>query len=275
MKTIEMFSDAGLCNRLRVLDSCLMLAKELDRKLVVNWPLSNSFKGRFCDLFEGIGNTSFGYSDAMQRPSNSITAMLGKVFPTAVNLEGQLYKDFHTSKPLERNQEFIKSLNRFRQIRINTVHRFLYPEDFSYLQPRSHLRKAISTVTDKFNDHTIGLHIRRGDHRAAIKSSPVEGFVRQMESQLIKNKETLFFLATDDAEIRDSIKKQFGELVIVSGHDLSRNTMAGTESAVVDLWCLSKTNEIWGSKGSSFSETAYHLGDGELKFIEGMRLLGQ
>jgi hypothetical protein len=175
---------------------------------------------------------------------------------------------------MTRNFVFIRRLAGYQRIHVNTVHRFLYPEDFSYLQPRARIQAQISQLTQKFSEHTIGLHIRRGDHRLATSRSPLEAFLVHIERKLGRHPDTKFFLATDDDATRSRLVSRFGEAIIVGQHLLCRTAEEAASGAVVDLFCLSRTNEIWGSYGSSFGETAYHLGNGRLRLIQGQELVG-
>ncbi|MFC1694682.1 hypothetical protein ACFL1C_00935 [Pseudomonadota bacterium] len=241
--------------------------------MVVTWPPNRSFNGKFSDLFEDISETSFVYKDVKESQKSTFRKGLEEKFRIRKIFQGQVKRDFYHDDLEAPDQEHLSQLMKFRQIQVKTVHRFLYPEDFSYLKPRKFIDEEIVEITNKFSDYTVGLHIRRGDHLLAIKNSPIDGFRQQMDLLLEKEERASFFLATDDNEVREFLISRYGKAVITSARPVSRISEEGSVTATIDLFCLSKTSEIWGSKGSSFSETAHHLGKTILKFIENLELV--
>jgi len=54
----------------------------------------------------------------------------------------------------------------------------------------------------------------------------------------------------------------FGDRIIVLPDvDTSRNSVRGMQDALVELYVLSRTNKIFGSHQSSYSETAAQIGN--------------
>jgi hypothetical protein len=135
---------------------------------------------------------------------------------------------------------------------------------YDYLQPTTVINTAIKKVISEFNPFTVGLHIRRTDHKAAKEVSTEEKFLKIASKELEANIETNFFVSTDDPVTKARLKKEFGEKII--SHDVtsySRNSESAIVDAVVDLFSLSKTTKIYGSHHSSFSQTAADLVGGE------------
>ncbi|MCR5304301.1 MAG: hypothetical protein K6E33_07035, partial [Lachnospiraceae bacterium] len=60
-----------------------------------------------------------------------------------------------------------------------------------------------------------------------------------------------------------TIRDRFGEdRILTCGNKvLDRGDSSGIKAAAVDLLCLSMGREIYGSSGSSFADTAAHLGN--------------
>ena len=52
--TIFLKTKGGLCNRLRAIDSAIILSKKIDKKLIVIWENNNDLGANFKDLFEDI-----------------------------------------------------------------------------------------------------------------------------------------------------------------------------------------------------------------------------
>jgi len=131
---------------------------------------------------------------------------------------------------------------------------------YKYFKPEPSLVKKINTITNKY-DKTIGLHIRRSDHGTSKKISTLDKFINTLNKELEENKMTTFFLSTDDNETKTGLIKAFGDSIIfndVASYD--RNKPDAVKDAVVDLYCLSETNKIYGSHHSSFSQTAADIG---------------
>ena len=62
--------------------------------------------------------------------------------------------------------------------------------------------------------------------------------------------------------------RMFKNKIITNNFELSRLSLNGAQNAVVDLFSLASCIKIYGSLGSSFSETAYHIGDNELILLK-------
>lgn len=54
--------------------------------------------------------------------------------------------------------------------------------------------------------------------------------------------------------------------------DTDRNSLEGMKFAVLDLFCLSKTNKIIGSVGSSYSQIAAEIGGIEVEYANKQQL---
>ena len=102
----------------------------------------------------------------------------------------------------------------------------------------------------------------------SIKGSPLEGFIEAMSRDLIADSETNFFLATDDAEVEKVLIKRFPGKIITYKKVYSRQEVKGVQDAMVDLYCLSRTNKIYGSFYSSFSEIASRIENIPLEIIK-------
>lgn len=102
----------------------------------------------------------------------------------------------------------------------------------------------------------VGFHIRRGDNIRSIQMSPTELFIDKMD-ELLGQGVKKFFLSTDSKSEEDKLKKRFEDHIITTGNKvLNRKSQQGIKDALLDLVCLSRSAEIYGSYWSSFSETA-------------------
>ena len=112
----------------------------------------------------------------------------------------------------------------------------------------------------------IGIHIRRTDHKIAMKKSKVEDFINIIQAEIKKDPSVKFFLATDDFEVQKKMKAIFGEKIVTQTDKIwGRDSEDGMETAVVDCLCLSKCDRIIGSYTSVFSAFSAEYGKKGLK----------
>ena len=132
-------------------------------------------------------------------------------------------------------------------------------EDFT---PSPAIKKAMEKTIAEFNDDTLGLHIRRSDHRASKTVSTTDKFIETINAELLQSPSTNFFLSTDDAGVKSQLFERYGNKIVVnkiSSYD--RNNEAAVKDALIDLYCLAHTKRIYGSHHSSFSQTAADIGN--------------
>jgi hypothetical protein len=110
----------------------------------------------------------------------------------------------------------------------------------------------------------VGVHIRRTDNSVSCLKSKTIDFIFKMAAY---PPDTHFYIASDDDEERYYMRETFKERAHFGATVLNRTTEAGGLDAWVDLLCLSRCDEIIGSKGSSFSEIAAALGGCPLTVI--------
>lgn len=126
---------------------------------------------------------------------------------------------------------------------------------------RPHIQEQVDKVVENYNNNTVGLHIRRSDHEHSKKYSTTEKFRGVIMHELSINPETLFFLASDDLDTKIGLTLEFENKIICNDvKNFSRNIEGGIIDAVVDLYCLANTAKIYGSYGSTFSQTAALIG---------------
>lgn len=115
------------------------------------------------------------------------------------------------------------------------------------------------------NRNWLGIHIRRTDHQRAIEYSKTEDFIRLMKKAQEENPQTRFFLATDDSEVEEELKRCFGSALVTQKNKIwGRDSEGGMESAIIDCLCLSRCNEIIGSYTSVFSSFSAAYGNKKL-----------
>ena len=121
--------------------------------------------------------------------------------------------------------------------------------------------------TDRSN--LVGIQIRRTDNAQSIANSPTEMFIEYMHKELQTNPQTIFYLATDDMNVRAEIAALFPDKVIYNKtKSVSRQTQSGMIDAMIDFISLSRCHRIYGSYWSSFCEVASDIGKNELIVVK-------
>ena len=144
---------------------------------------------------------------------------------------------------------------------INSCYRLTDIEDsYAKFKPEKDIEKTIKKTTKKFTT-TYGLHIRQSDHETSKKISTVDKFVKLIDQILEDEKETTFFLSTDNPLVKSKLIKNYGDKIIfneISSYD--RNSPKAIKDALLDLFCLASTRTVYGSHHSSFSQVAAEIG---------------
>jgi len=128
---------------------------------------------------------------------------------------------------------------------------------YSMFKPIPPIRERITEAVKMFaGKRCYGVHIRRGDHNQARQGSPIELFVERMSRALDSGECEAFYLATDCEDTRAQLRKFFATRLFTLSRPTSRETIAGMQDAVLEMWTLAATEKIFGSLGSTFAETA-------------------
>ena len=252
----------GLCNRMRVINSSLELAKRKGAKLLVLWYCADELNAPFESLFQPVDEfkvINFTSLKDLRKIWYQLTAR------TRINnadienhtTDGTLDQDFFDSIKLP---AYIFTWEHF------------YPADeyFKLFKPTAELQRRIDEVTKHFTEDMVSVHIRRTDQINSIAYSKTENFIDLMNREIEANPEVKFFLATDDKEEEALLRKTFpGKIVSNENRTLRRDSLDGMYDALLDLFCLSACKKIIGSYCSSFTDTAASLGGIE-KLIAGI-----
>jgi hypothetical protein len=261
----------GLCNRLRTIDSGLVLSRQIQRPLHVLWTLGPELNCGFYSLFEP--SPEMQVTDVPLSPPPASTRLRKLAFLREYLSYRRQYRcvifQSRMNRLVRRNFDFTR-LQKYDSVFITCCNRFYRPQrKFQPFLPIAPIRRIAEAYIKVFSDHTIGVHIRRTDHHTVTSYSPEKGFLDAMNDEIQKEPQTTFYLATDNADIQSRFTAMFGDRILWHPKDFDRNSPKGIEDALVDLWCLSKTKKVIGSHLSSFSETAVQINDIPLLAIKG------
>lgn len=249
---------AGLCNRMRVLDSALKLARRIDAELHVLWvPRFPDMGCAFEDLFEPIaGITSMTWLPDREAAEKALRAL---------PVDRRIGLDEHSSLLAQHFDH--ASLARYEGVFLQTPHRF-YGEPDGYREFVPHPEILAPLDAYGVDRSFVGIHMRRGDHPKGNRVSPTTAFVAFAEKQLEAAPDTRFFVATDSAGDEARLQERFGSRVLVHPKQNRLGTDAASmRDAVTDLYGLSRCCSVAGTYFSSFSETAANIGGIPLEVI--------
>lgn len=256
---INLMPDGGLCNRLRVIENGLRLARMQHERLNVFWFLYDaSMNSTFSELFEPLP-TEVRLYEFQKRPllSRFICTRHNPLFydgDRAQNYLSLCRRGVTKWLPLlhKDGSEFIKDLG---------------PRDYSWLKPCPRLLAKIEAVASELGSGSVGLHIRRTDNEQSICNSPLELFIQRIEREIAANGNVKFFLATDDEQTKQILCLRYPENIVTRQNVAARNDREGVADAVIDLFVLSRTRRLYGSYWSSFSEVASWIGGIPLEVV--------
>lgn len=271
----------GLCNRLRVIDSAIALAKENHSSVHVIWQMNADLNCRFEDLFDLPASI-----DKLVQSSKSglLNKVVEKFYRTKV---GGIFQDLYLryivrSFDLVLTYELMESykardyqgcnfvgMTANKRVYITTFHTFYNSaRPFADFVPVRQLQNIIDDYTQQF-DNVIGVHIRRTDNRQSLAFSPTTEFVELMQAEVCKDSNVRFFVATDSQSEEEYLNQTFpGRIITYQKRSLDRHDPEAIKDAVIDLYCLSKCRKLIGSYYSSFTDTAHQINGIEYTIVK-------
>jgi hypothetical protein len=260
---INLIPYAGLGNRLRVVSSVVNFCKKQDVDLKIFWIREPGFNCCFSDIFEPNELLNIDDHSLLNHFLYNRASARNLFIPKILN--SLLNRNFYYDLQLDA----LNSINFSNDVYITTYSQQgdLYPIKELFV-PKEDIREKIEVITSQFSSNTYGLHIRRKDNKASIEQSPIELFEKAIDSKLSEEKDARFFLCSDDQEVKKYLKNKYGGIILSYDSVLSRASKQGIKDAVVELWALSLTKEIWGSFYSSYSEMASFINGSILKIMK-------
>ncbi|MFT3748752.1 MAG: hypothetical protein QM768_10565 [Agriterribacter sp.] len=267
MRQISIVPYAGLANRMRAISSGIYIAKKLGASANIYWKREKNCYAQFNDLFNpipvpGVRVTEIsGFNLSLLRSTKKnlyIPSLLRRfIYNTQltnfnIKTDGDIF-----SKLMPDGSIYLCSCN-------SMSNHYSMREIF---HPQKLVITSIDKITAKFPEHVTGIHIRRTDNVKAIQNNSVEDFKKRIDKALTENTKMKFYLATDDIIVKQELLKTYEGHIITNNAVLNRNSSEGLINAVIDLWCLSRTNHIIGSFYSSYSEIAAEIGGIKLEIL--------
>ncbi len=251
----------GLGNRMKVIPAGIRLAKKYNCDIDIYWFRDSGLASRFDQLFEPIDIEGVRLIEGSRKKS----FYWGR--PRKTNgcmsrhwLQSHGYRMFIDIQKVEEVEQYLATNN--GKVWISSCCYFLdkdnVPVDtYDIFKPLPHIQAGIDAVAANFGENTVGVHVRRTDNEDAKKKSKTEDFLECMELQ---PKDTRFYLATDESDIKRLFCRLFGNRIMTMQADACRNTQRGIRDAVIEMYVLSRTKRIFGSHGSTFSSASACIG---------------
>jgi len=265
----------GLANRMRSITSAWDLCKKIEANLQVVWFQGWGMHAAFCDLFEpisaeGLSLREAGFWDYVVNDRPRRHNLWLPWLPQQIYYRGGVINELQVSSLRDQGFDFESWLNgRKRYMSCNdefgTFPNDLYARMF---RPNGVVQQFVRNYESSFSQYSIGMHIRRTDNIDSIRMSPTELFIDKGHNELALHPELTIFLATDSEEVKLQMQQEFGKHIVTSGHEASRDSIQGIQEGLADMWTLAKTQKIYGSAGSSFSQMAAKIGGNKLEILE-------
>ncbi len=263
---LELIPTGGLCNKLRAIDSAISFCSTHDIPLKVYWIRDKKLINcQFRDLFEPIPNLNLIEMDDLPfklRKGDWRNLYIPNLLKKLPNY-GTVFKRWEIKDFNNQGGDFKQLYDKHnRHLIFFTFSRFFRTErEFEIFKPKPFIQNMIREETKTFDQFTIGIHIRRTDHRIAIKNSPIEFFEKNIEAEISKNDRMNFYLASDCADSKMKLKDKYGDRLQTNFESGDRTSLQGMYRAITELYALASTSKVYGSTGSSFSTTACSIGN--------------
>lgn len=261
----------GLANRMRAIASAYVHAQNTSRRLVVVWSKNKDLNASFGEIFnmkdlpfDVIEPRKVKYTLLYEEPRKK-NLYLSKIVRKFIGMNP--YKDINLDSEQKINGRIsgtagdviINSGLQFAEIDkglLNTL--FQFSEEVK--KRKQELLKGIRP--------DFAVQIRRTDNKESIRHSPMSAFEKIIADELRKNRDSKFFLATDDNGVKDSLASRYPNNIIYNCKETRRDTPAGMRDGCAEFLIMSECDKIYGSYWSSFSEISALYGGKELTLVK-------
>lgn len=260
----------GLANRMRAMASGLNLCSDLNISCEIVWPVNKELHCCFEKLFKCVDNITVKninnledlyFYDSPRKKNLYLSRLFQKSKYSTILTDEILIHDNYIDDP----SLFLKiKTSKYNKVLIRSGLEFYNFDNKFYrklFQPHQYIENMAISRLNNYDGACIGLHVRRSDNIISISNSPLYLFFDAIESEIEKNDNARFYLATDSDDVKDILFKRYGSRLSFSQDSANRNTEKGIIEALVEMITLSKCSKIYGSYWSSYSEAAALLGE--------------
>lgn len=265
-KSLVLVPSGGLANRMRAIVSAVHLCRTEGAPLRVVWFKDWGMQARFTDVFElpqveGVTVNEASLWDYLLNDRPRQHNLYVSKWPQRWYYSGGVIAEQNIT-PLKqqgfdfhawlRGRCYMSSYQVFGHFPIS-----LYTE---VLRPSAAVLRLTEQFVSDFTPYTVGMHIRRTDNQASIIKSPTSLFIEAGQRELAAHPQLRIFLATDSEQVKQEFRQVFGaERIVTSSSAATRSSCDGIRAGMADMLALARTQHIYGSAGSSFSEMASYI----------------
>ncbi len=264
----------GLGNRINAICSAITYCVSRNKTLRIIWHKESGLNCSYKDLFyinPMVKNVE------IREPTFSDYCFRSVYFPKWLSrfynrllFDKRIYWKEVIEVVVDHKKTDFGDIDKYKHIYMISFWRFWESKDmWKYIIPNPEILEKVEVVLNKIpTQRIIGIHIRRTDNLYSIQDSPTELFIDKIKEEIdIYKDDVSFYLASDSLEEKRNLKELFGDRIITDMKETSRNTKEGMIDAFVELNILAKTNKIYASAKSSFSELAHFLGENEWEIL--------
>jgi hypothetical protein len=255
MRRLTVFTEHGLSNRLKLLASGQVLAAAADAEFELLWPVNSACAAPFEALFEAPCHPRVSVRAVPEESLSGLPRVVGWGAAPPDLLRAR------TSHVVLGHPSWLVRHDLY------AAHAPLWAAvgpALCAIRPIATLRARIDAFTGAhFRPFVIGVHLRRGDFHSARPAAVgnTAAAVARVDLHLRRERDAAILLCTDEAHDGPSLRELFAarygdRLLPAATSSLARDSLAGIENAVVDLFLLRQTHLVIGTASSSFSELA-------------------
>ncbi len=257
----------GLANRMRAVAGAVTFMRELGGNLRIfwfrDWALNAPFGSLFCPI--DLPNVSLAEGGLMNSVLYDRPRRRNLWIPSIYQ---RLAFDFRLYEKVvwlfRDNPSDMKRLADASNSYVASYHALVpYTNDVlrRLFRPVASIQQEIDRRCGEFSAYTVGCHIRRTDNIESIRQSPLELFYNVLDAELASHADLRIYLATDSEDVKAQMRERYGDRILTASAAADRDSIEGIADGIADMYTLARTNKIYGSSGSSFSELAAQLGD--------------
>jgi hypothetical protein len=276
MKTLIIRPLGGLANRMRVIETAMAFAANHSAEVIILWEKSNILNAYYEQCFESLPNVKIINIDCSgnnfffrlkRKIINRLFLWIGN-FIFDIRLYDSTIKNYLNDDRTPKPEEifFTRVAETNNKVYFETCYEFVSVSQSSPVIIKQSIRERAINFLKPYG-RFIGVHIRRTDSLEAIENSPIELFIERMDALIRQSSSVKFYISTDSEEVLNNLKNIYNEKVFTATYERTRHTAEGIISALVDLYCLSKSEMILGSFYSSFSQMAAKTGNVPLEIV--------
>lgn len=263
---------AGLGNRLLGLASARAVAEALGRELIVVWKREVGCNVRADELFDlPMQVVEISENGLKKEP---LAQLQGNHVKKKWRERASLFLECDDVERIKKEQGYEGLFETLKKEPVVYFKTFgpvceLGADSYRFLRPGRYIEEKGAALFAKIDGHTVGVHVRRTDHTEAIENSPLSLFVERMQRELGADDKTVFFVATDDAGVKEELRAAFPaeRLIFNEKGIIDRDSKEGLADAFVEMLALSKCRKILGSYNSTFSLLPSYIGDIPLEVV--------